>query len=168
MRQNYIFSFICLNIIILTCFLLSSNLGPSSSICIVYLYGVKSFLSSPEKDSSHVVVLLRLLLMCDYLVFVLERVYEFPVAVVFHSIVSCSGQYWVFFFFLRFWLMLGTTFPWIRSKFSRLWCCLPLRCLAAFWFGFLVESIRSSSSERLVMSQSCSFPFLVFRIKVVD
>ena len=43
-------------------------------------------------------------------------------------------------FFLRFWLMLGAASPWIETKFSRLWCCLPHRWFAinspcSSWFS---------------------------------
>lgn len=78
--------------------------------------------------------------------------------VVSHGVVGCWGQYWLLLFFLRVWLMLGTTFPcrWLAvdspwsSWFSRSGFC---------WSNFYVLFHCSRTAPQLV--DFFSLPFFV-------
>ena len=77
-------------------------------------------------------------------------------AVVSRVVLGCSIQYWMFIFFLKFQLMLGTISPSVGSEFSHLWCCLS-RC----WLT--VNSPCSSWFLRSIFGYLTSMLFFIAR-----
>ena len=113
---------------------------PSPFMYFVYLSGVRCFSPSPKKTHIRALILPRLLLLWDYLIFFVNRVYEFPFVRLFLTRCRLFQSILALLFFLRFWLMLEAASPWFGTKFSRLWCCLPRRWFAvnspcSSWFS---------------------------------
>ena len=115
---------------------------PSPSMNYFYLFGVRCFSPSPEKDSpscscsslhsSHV----KLFDICC------DRVYEFVVVWLFSRRCRLFRSILALLFFLRFWLM-GAASPWVGTEFSLLRCCLPRRWFAVDspWSSWLSRSV---------------------------
>ena len=93
---------------------------PSPFMYFVYLYGVRYFSPFPKKTHIRALILPRLLLLWDYLIFFVNRVYEFPFVRLFLTRCRLFRSILALLFFLRFWLMLGAASPWVVTNFSRL------------------------------------------------
>ena len=93
---------------------------PSPFMYFVYLYGVRYFSPFPKKTHIRAFILPRLLLLWDYLIFFVNRVYEFPFVRLFLTRCRLFRSILALLFFLRFWLMLGAAYPWVVTNFSRL------------------------------------------------
>jgi len=73
----------------------------------------------------------------------------FSCSVASHGIVGCSSQYWLFLFFLRFQVMLGTASPWLGQSlfvfdFVFLFVGLPPIVSSRFGFQYLVFGVLTS------------------------
>ena len=145
---------------------------PSPFMYFVYLSGVRCFSPSPKKTHIRALILPRLLLLWDYLIFFVNRVYEFPFVRLFLTRCRLFQSILALLFFLRFWLMLEAASPWIGTKFGRLWCCVS-RCWFAvnspcsswfsrsgFWWSDIYDLFHSSRTVPWFadfVSSRCSF-----------
>ena len=113
---------------------------PRTVTIYVFRLFFRCFSPSPKKTHLRTLVLPRLLLLWDYLISVVNQVYEFLFVRLFLTRCRLFRSILALLFFLRFWLMLGAASPWVWTKFSRLWCCLPRRWFAvnspcSSWFS---------------------------------
>lgn len=107
---------------------------PSLFMYFVYLSGVRYFSPSPKKTHFCALVLPRLLLMWDYLISVVNRIYEFPFVRLFLTCCRLFRSILTLLFFLRCWLMLDESFV------NR---CIMDRSINDGWvvYGFIIDDL---------------------------
>ena len=122
------FNIFC-NVILLRCFVASPHILTASRhhLYILFIIPVCGASHHHQKNTHlHALVLSHLLLLWDYLIFVVNRVYEFSFVRLFLMLCRLFWSVLALLFFFRFWLMLGAASPLVGTKFSRLWCSLPV------------------------------------------